>query len=135
VKISFTPAFSMVIHTEYRSQRYSMGSSDPLPAGFEIRFESLNFQATGNGYLIASPTVPSSTRGGRPGQGRFPPCPLLTPRRPPKRTLRALQHHDADDAPTSTLARRGWNNVEPHMSPHNVTHPPARRRPHPRGSM
>jgi hypothetical protein len=29
-----------------------MGSSDPFPAGFEIRFESLNFQATGNGYLM-----------------------------------------------------------------------------------
>jgi hypothetical protein len=42
----------MVICTEYRSQRYSMGSSDPLPAGFEIRFESLNFQATGNNYLM-----------------------------------------------------------------------------------
>jgi hypothetical protein len=42
----------MVIRTEYRSQRYSMGSSDPLPAGFEIRFGSLNFQATGNDYLM-----------------------------------------------------------------------------------
>jgi hypothetical protein len=42
----------MVIRTEYRSQRYSMGSLDPLPAGFEIRFGSLNFQATGNGYLM-----------------------------------------------------------------------------------
>jgi hypothetical protein len=42
----------MVIRTEYRSQRYSMGSSDPFPAGFEIRFGSLNFQATGNGYLM-----------------------------------------------------------------------------------
>jgi hypothetical protein len=31
-----------------------MGSSesDPLPAGFEIRFGSLNFHATGNGYLM-----------------------------------------------------------------------------------
>jgi hypothetical protein len=29
-----------------------MGNSDPLPAGFEIRFGSLNFQATGNGYLM-----------------------------------------------------------------------------------
>jgi hypothetical protein len=29
-----------------------MGSSDPLPAGFEIWFGSLNFQATGNGYLM-----------------------------------------------------------------------------------
>jgi hypothetical protein len=27
----------MVIHTEYRGTRYSMGSSDPLPAGFELR--------------------------------------------------------------------------------------------------
>jgi hypothetical protein len=45
-------ALSMVIRTEYRGQRYSMGSSDPLPAGFEIRFGSLNFQAMGNGYLM-----------------------------------------------------------------------------------
>jgi hypothetical protein len=42
----------MVIRTEYHGQRYSMGSSDPLPAGFEIRFGSLNFQATGNSYLM-----------------------------------------------------------------------------------
>jgi hypothetical protein len=42
----------MVIRTEYCCTRYSMGSSDPLPAGFEIRFGSLNFQATGTGYLM-----------------------------------------------------------------------------------
>jgi hypothetical protein len=42
----------MVIRTEYRGTRYCMGSSDPLPAGFEIRFEGLNFQATGNGYIM-----------------------------------------------------------------------------------
>jgi hypothetical protein len=42
----------MVIRTEYRGTRYSMGSSDPLPAGFEIWFDGLNFQATGNGYLM-----------------------------------------------------------------------------------
>jgi hypothetical protein len=29
-----------------------MGSSDPLPAEFEIRFGGLNLQATGNGYLM-----------------------------------------------------------------------------------
>jgi hypothetical protein len=46
------PAISMVIRTEYRAQRYSMGSLDPLLVGFEIRFGSLNFQATGNGYLM-----------------------------------------------------------------------------------
>jgi hypothetical protein len=32
----------MVICTEYRDQRYSMGSSDPLLARFEIRFGSLH---------------------------------------------------------------------------------------------
>jgi hypothetical protein len=42
----------MVIRTEYRGQRYSMGSSDPLPAGSKIRFGSLNCQATGNDYLM-----------------------------------------------------------------------------------
>jgi hypothetical protein len=42
----------MVIRTEYRGTRYSMGSSDPLPTGFEIRFGSLNFQVTGNDYLM-----------------------------------------------------------------------------------
>jgi hypothetical protein len=42
----------MVIRTEYRGQRYSMGSSDPLPAGFKIRFGGQNFQATGNDYLM-----------------------------------------------------------------------------------
>jgi hypothetical protein len=52
LKIGSSPALSMVIRTEYRSLRYSMGSSDPLPAGFEIRFGSLNFQATGNVYLM-----------------------------------------------------------------------------------
>jgi hypothetical protein len=52
LKISFPPAISMVIRTEYRSQRYSMGSLDPFPAGFEIRFGSLNFQAMGNDYLM-----------------------------------------------------------------------------------
>jgi hypothetical protein len=42
----------MVIHIKYRGTHYCMGSSDPLPAGFEIRFGGLNFQATGNGYLM-----------------------------------------------------------------------------------
>jgi hypothetical protein len=42
----------MVIRTEYCGQRYSMGSSDPRPAGFKIRFGGMNFQATGNGYLM-----------------------------------------------------------------------------------
>jgi hypothetical protein len=42
----------MVIRTEYKSERYSMDSSDPLSVGFKIWFGSLNFQATGNSYLM-----------------------------------------------------------------------------------
>jgi hypothetical protein len=52
LKINISPTLSMVIRNGYRGQRYFMGSSDPLPAGFEIRFGGLNFQATGNGYLM-----------------------------------------------------------------------------------
>jgi hypothetical protein len=43
LKVNSSPALSMVIRTEYRGQSYSMGSSDPLPVGFEIRFGGLNF--------------------------------------------------------------------------------------------
>jgi hypothetical protein len=30
-----------------------MGSSEPFPAGFKILFGKLNFQATGNDYLMS----------------------------------------------------------------------------------
>jgi hypothetical protein len=65
----------MVIHTEYLGQRYSMGSSDPLPAGFEIRFGSLNFQATGNDYFMRI-TNRDELRARRPtGRGPVPAAP------------------------------------------------------------
>jgi hypothetical protein len=112
-----------------------MGSSDPLPTGFEIRFGSLNFQATGNGYLMRITNVPRSTRGGQLGQDRFSSRPLPTPRRPPRRMLRALQHPDADDAPASAPAKRGWNGVGSRASPRSATHPLARRRRHPRDAQ
>jgi hypothetical protein len=63
----------------------------------------------------------SFARGGRPGQNRSPSHPLLTPRCPPKRTLRALQHLNADAAPVSALDRRRWNGDRPRASPHNAT--------------
>jgi hypothetical protein len=73
LKINPSPALSMVIRTEYHGQRYSMGSSDPLKAGFEIRFGGLNFQATGNGYLMRRTTVRNSVHGAKPGPSRPPP--------------------------------------------------------------
>jgi hypothetical protein len=42
----------MVTLIEMISQRYAMGSSDPFPVRFKIWFASLNFQATGNDYLM-----------------------------------------------------------------------------------
>ena len=36
----------------HRSNPYPMGVSDPLPAGRVISFGSLEFRATGNGYLM-----------------------------------------------------------------------------------
>jgi hypothetical protein len=40
----------MVIVTEQTSERPAWGQSDTLPAGFEIWFGSIHYQATGNGY-------------------------------------------------------------------------------------
>jgi hypothetical protein len=42
-KVNAPSTPSMVIRTEYRGTRYSIGSSDPLPVGFKIRFGGLNF--------------------------------------------------------------------------------------------
>jgi hypothetical protein len=99
---------SMVIRTEYRGQRYSMGSSDPLPAGFEIWFGGLNFQATGNGYLmrltnrVATTPTPASTDAAGPSvprrRGRSGQC---------SRQARSERRHAARiaaqrDAPAST---------------------------------
>jgi hypothetical protein len=104
-----------------------MGSSDPLPAGFEIRFGSLNFQATGNGYLRASPTVPSSIRGGRLDRDRLPPRLLLASWNPCRRALRALQHLDADTVLVNAHARCERNGARPCASRHDVTHPSTKR--------
>jgi hypothetical protein len=111
-----------------------MGSSDPLTAGFEIRFGSLNFQATGNGYLMRITNRDELHPWRSTGQDRSPSRPVPTPRRPPKRTPQASQHRDADDAPSSALDRRGWNDAGPRMSPRIATRPSMRRQPHPRGS-
>jgi hypothetical protein len=95
----------MVIRTKYHGQRYSMGRSDPLPAGFEILFGSLNFQATGNDYLIRI-TNRDELRARRPtGSGPVPAAPAadapmpaqadaagpLAPRRRQRSGQRSLQ--------------------------------------------
>jgi hypothetical protein len=73
-----------------------MGSSDPLPAGLEIRFGSLNFQATGNGYLMCITN-----------RDEFHPCqstgPGLIPATPATDTLAPAQ---ADAAGASALRCR-----------------------------
>jgi hypothetical protein len=116
----------MVIRTEYCGTRYSMGSSDPLPAGFEIRFGGLNFQATGNGYLMRL-TNREELRAWR--QARSAPSPLhASPRRqrPPAQTLRAHRRHDVAASPASARARRGRSDGMLSVSPHNAARPSAR---------
>src|SRR6185369_9998258 len=59
-----------------RSNPFPMDTSDPLPAGYEIRFGSLDLRATGNGYLMEllsprrNPDTPTSParRNRRSGQ-------------------------------------------------------------------
>jgi hypothetical protein len=52
-----------------------MGSSDPLPARFEIQFGSLNFQATGNGYLMRTTNRPELHPWRSTGPGPVPAMP------------------------------------------------------------
>jgi hypothetical protein len=101
-----------------------MGSSDTLPVGFEIRFGSLNFQATGNDYLmrITNRAEIHSWRSTGPG-----PVPV-TP------TADAPAPSQVDAAgPSAPLRRRrmehrrGWNDVGPCAPQHNATCLPARR--------
>jgi hypothetical protein len=96
----------MVIRTEYRGQRYSMGSSDPLPAGLVIRFGGLNFQATRNATSCASLTVRNSARSARPGPPRSPPHASPRHQRRPARMLWVLRRHGAAAAPANTHDRR-----------------------------
>jgi hypothetical protein len=88
----------MVIRTEYMSKRYSMGSSDPLTAGFEIRFGSLNFQDTGNNYLMRITNRDELHPWRSTGPAQCPPRLLLTPRHPPKQLLRAPRRLDTTGA-------------------------------------
>jgi hypothetical protein len=105
-----------------------MGSSDPLPAGFEIRFGSLNFQATGNGYLMRI-TNRAELHPWRPtGPDRSPPRLLLSPRHPHRRASRALPHLDADAVQASIHVGRQRNDAGPRPTRHDTTHPSTRRR-------
>jgi hypothetical protein len=124
----------MVTRTEYRDQRYSMGSSDPLPARFEIRYGGLNFQATGNDYLMRL-TNREELRAWRQA-GSVPasaahiattPAPTNTDAAGPSVPRRRL-------APASARDRRGRRVGMLRASPRNATRSPARQQPPRRGS-
>jgi hypothetical protein len=124
----------MVIRTEYRSQRYSMGSSDPLPAGFKIRFGSLIFHATGNDYLmrITNRDELHPWRSTRPG-----PVPATPTTDVPAPTLVDAAGPSAPRRPRrsgqcSRHARMGRH--RPRALRHNAMHLPAGRQRRPRGS-
>jgi hypothetical protein len=110
-----------------------MGSSDPLPVGFEIRFGSLSFQATGTATSCASPTATNSVRGGKLGQPRSLSHLSLGHQRPPARMLRAPQRLDTVDVPVSTLDKRGRSADGLRAPSCRATRPPAGRQPLRRG--
>jgi hypothetical protein len=117
----------MVIRTEYRGTRYSMGSSDPLPAGFEIRFGGLNFQATGNGYLMhLTNREELRTRrqaGSAPvaaAQLAMTPTPASTDAAGPSASRRCRRS-------ASARARHSQSDGTLSASPHNTARPSARR--------
>jgi hypothetical protein len=85
-----------------------MGSSDPLLARFEIRFGSLNFQATGNDYLMRITNHAELHRWRTTGPDPVPVALPLTPPHPLKQMPRAPPRPDAGGALASAHARRGW---------------------------
>jgi hypothetical protein len=103
----------MVIRTEYRGRRYSMGSSDPLPARFEIRFGSLNFQAMGNGYLMRITNRDELRARRQTGPAPVPVAPVAGTLMPASTDARAPQRLDAVDIPISALDKRGQSSDTP----------------------
>jgi hypothetical protein len=111
----------MVIRTEYRGQSYSMGSSDPLPAGFEIRFGRLNFQAKGNGYLMRITNHDELHTWRSTGPGPVPVTPgadALTPVQADA-TDPSAPRHRRRSGQRSRQARMERRRL--HASPHNAT--------------
>jgi hypothetical protein len=91
-----------------------MGSSDPFPAGFEIRFESLNFQAMGNGYLMR-PTNRDELhlwRSTRPGP--MPAMPATDASAPAQAAAAGTSIPRAAGAQASSRARCVWSGAGPH---------------------
>jgi hypothetical protein len=103
-----------------------MGSSDPLLAGFEIRFGSLNFLSTGNGYLMRITNRAELHPWRSTGPGPVPATPATEATTPAQADAAGPSAPRCHDAPASALATRGWNDVGPRASPHNAMHLPAR---------
>jgi hypothetical protein len=98
-----------------------MGSSDPLPTGFEIQFGSLNFKATGNDYLMLITNRNMLHPRRSTGPGPIPVAPATDAPAPAQVDAAGLQHLNADDAPVSALNRRGRSDCGPRVSPRNAT--------------
>jgi hypothetical protein len=103
-----------------------MGSSDPLPVEFEIRFGSLNFQATGNGYLMRITNSAELHPWRSTGPGPVPVTPATEAPAPAQADAAALPRPDTADALASSRARCEWSDVGPRVWRHEATCPPAR---------
>jgi hypothetical protein len=119
----------LVIRTEYRGTRYCMGSSDPLPAVFKIRFGGLNFQATGNGYLMRLTNREELRPQRQAGSVPVPAARTTTAQTPPAKMLRVRQRHDVAATPASVHTRRGPSDGKLNAPPLNMARPSARQPP------
>jgi hypothetical protein len=124
----------MVIRTEYRGTRYSMRSSDPLPAGFEIRFGGLNFQTTGNGYLMCLTNREELRARRQAGSAPVAAAHIATTQTTAGTDAAGPSASRRRAAPVSVRARRGPSDGKLSAPPPNVVRPSARRQPPRRGS-
>jgi hypothetical protein len=123
----------MVICTEYMGERYSMGSPDPLPVGFEIRFGSLNFQATWNGYLMRISNRAELHPWRPTGPGPVPAMPAVVAPAPAPSCAAGPSALDADTVLVNAHARQQRNDVGPRAPCHGVTRSLTKQHQHPRG--
>jgi hypothetical protein len=110
-----------------------MGSLDPFPAGFKIWFGSLNFQATGNGYLMCLTNRNELHPWRSTGPGPIPATPATNAPAPAQAATTSTSTPRRRRRSGQRRARCVWSGAGPCATRHEVTRPPTEQR-RPRGS-
>jgi hypothetical protein len=105
------------------------GQLGPLPAGFEIRFGSLNFQATGNDYLMRITNQDELRARQATGPAPIHAAPAADAPVPAQADAAGPSAPRRRRRPVSALGRRGRNDDAPCATPRSTMRPPAIRQP------